>query len=197
MRPDRRADGSQAALGVEEEPLLRPGVVTQLHGFKQVLSGPSPAVSMDRNILSGYTAKLDVGAKLETAFAADRMPLVQTVKDAIKASPPQYIGPRNERTDYLIGTAKSIFENPEHYADISPELRAAITAYNEASDRIMGRVVSEYDVGIAPFSVDKPDWAYLATVQTRESLDDSLKAVSEGYTSSTVTGKTSVAKRRV
>ena len=195
--PEMGRAGIIDALNLKEETLLKPGVLTQLPGIKQAISGLNPSVTIDRQVLVSYNARQAVGATLETEFAASRRALVEAVENALDTAPPRYIGPKNTATNYLIDTSKHIFENPEFYADISPTLRAAITAYSNASDQVMSRFVGEYNGRIRPFSVDKPDWAYLPTVPSRETLDESLLKVTDGFTASGLSTRTGVAKSRV
>jgi hypothetical protein len=195
--PERGTTGAQQALDLKEETLLRPGRATQLPGVRQAVSGLNPSVSIDRDVLVSYNAQRAVDATLETEFAATRSTVIDGFEAAWTAQPPTYTGPRNPATDYLNNTAKDFFENPELYTDVSPQLRAAVAAYDDISNRFLARFVGDYNGNIRPFTSEKLGWAYLPTVAARETLDESLLKVADGYTSSGLPTRTAISKPRV
>lgn len=192
--PARGKAGAQAALNLKEETLRRPGPLTQLPGVKQVASGLNPAVSIDRQVLVSYNARQAVSASLETEFAALRRPVTQRLQGAWDAQPPRYTGPE---ANAMKNTIKDWADNPDFYTAISPELRAAARAYDDVSNQILARTRGEFGVDINAFSSAKAGSFYLPTVQARETLDDALLKVSQGYTSSGVPVSSARAKARV
>ena len=192
--PGRGNAGAKAALALKEETLLRPGRVTQLPGIKQVTSGLNPSVTIDREVLVSYNARQAVTASLETEFAALRRPTVQRLQAAWDAQPPRYTGPE---ANAMKNTIKDWADNPDFYTAVSPELRAAAQAYDAVSDQILARTRGEFNVDINAFAPSKPGAFYLPTVQARETLDDALLKVSQGYTSSGVPVSSARAKARV
>lgn len=192
--PGRGNAGAKAALALKEETLLRPGRLTQLPGIKQLASGLSPSVSIDRNVLVSYNARQAVTASLETEFAALRRPVIQRLQGAWDAQPPTYTGPK---ANAMKNTIKDWADNPDFYAAVSPELSAAGRAYDDVSNQILARTRGEFGVDINAFSSAKAGSFYLPTVQARETLDDALLRVSQGYTSSGVPVSSARAKARV
>jgi hypothetical protein len=94
-------------------------------------------------------------------------------------------------------TIKDWADNPDFYAAVSPELQAAARAYDDVSNQILARTRGEFGVDINAFSSAKKGAFYLPTVQARETLDDALLKVSQGYTSSGVPVSSARAKARV
>lgn len=105
-----------------------------------------------------------------------------------------YIGPKDNP---MKDTIKDWADNPDFYAPPSGRLAAAARAYDDVSNEILSRTRGEFNVDINAFSSAKEGSFYMPTVAARETLDDSLLKVSQGYTSSGVPVSSARAKTRV
>ncbi len=184
--------GAQTILNFKEETLLKPGNVTQLPFVKQFLSVLNPSVSTDRGVVTSYAARGAVMATEETRHAAMRLDVRNGLKEAWQASKPKWAGKaayphKDELANWL--------QHPDLYEVPSQELRLAADAYDDVSNQILERARGDFGVEIQPFSGAEGS-VYVPTVQTRESLDAALDAIGDGFTSSSVSGKAAVNKRR-
>ncbi len=190
--PERGTSGAQQVLGFKEETLLKPGRATQFPGVKQAASGLNPSVSTERNILVSYNARQAAAASLETEFAAARQSPLDELTTLLRDDPPRYVGPDDNP---FKNTLKDWGDNPEFY-DLAERHIAAAAGYDAVGNRTLARASGEFGVKVDPFPV-KEGGFFSPTVATKESLDDALKKVSEGYTSASVTGKGARTKTRV
>ena len=190
--PERGSSGAQQVLDFKEETLLKPGRVTQFPGIKQAASGLNPSVPLERNVLVSYNARQAAAASLETEFAAARQSPLDDLKAVFRDDPPRYVGPDDNP---FKKTLKDWGDNPEFYT-LSPRHRAAAAAYDASSSQTLNRARGEFGVDINPFPV-KTGGFYVPTVPTRESLEEGLKKVAEGYTSASVSARGGRAKTRV
>ncbi len=189
---ERGTSGAENLLRTKEETLLQPGRVTQFPGVKQAASGLNPSVSTERNVLVSYNARQAAAASLETEFAAARQSPLDELKAVFRDEPPRYTGPDDNP---FKNTLKDWGDNPEHYV-LTPRHRAAAAAYDAVGNQTLARSTGEFGVKVDSFPV-KEGGFFAPTVATKESLDDALKKVSEGYTSASVTGKGARTKTRV
>ncbi len=190
--PERGGSGAQQVLDFKEETLLEPGRTTQFPGVKQAASGLNPSVPMERNVLVSYNGRQAAGASLETEFAAARQSPLDELKAVFREDPPRYKGPDNNP---FKNTLKDWGDNPEFYT-LTERHRAAAAAYNAVGDQTLARSSGEFGVKVEPFPVKKGGF-FSPTVATRESLDEGLKKVTEGYTSASVSARGARTKTRV
>lgn len=190
--PERGFGGAQQVLDFKEETLLRPGRATQFPGIKQAASGLNPSVTTERNVLVSYNARQAAAASLETEFAAARQSPLDELRAVFLDDPPRYVGPDDNP---FKSTLKDWGDNPEHYV-LTERHRAAAAAYDAVGSRTLARTSGEFGVKVDPFPV-KEGGFFAPTVATKESLDDALKKVSEGYTSASVSGRGARTKTRV
>lgn len=191
--PPRGIPSAQAALDLKEETLLRPGKLTQVPGFKQFVNVVNPSVGMERQITVAYTARQATRASLETEFGALRNRVIKNLEEAWGDERLAYIGPANNKSQ---NTIKDFLDHPSFYDPPSPALAAAALEFDAVSDQILDRVRSGFNVNISRFQPTESGSIYTPTSAARESIEDTVDAITLRYGQS-LTARQSPAKARI
>ena len=188
--PERGKSGIERAIKAKETTTLTPGRAFGQEGSiqRKIVGAVNPSVDIPAKVHVNNQARAAVQAAEGTAFQNSYMPAAAGVENAMRAAPPRYIGPADNP---FKGLAGDYLQNPRFYADVSPDLKAAKQAWEQAGLANISRARAEYDVDIDYFKPKDPEGVYVSNFKAKDGKDLAIPRTAESLTS-----KTGIAKER-